>query len=195
MPGTIKPDDSSQLGSLRGQFLIAMPGLNDSIFSHTVTFICDHNDDGAMGLVINQPLGIDMSQVFEQLECDTQAGSKEDPVYCGGPVQPERGFILHRPGSQWESSLQVTDNVILTASRDIIEAIAQNKGPDQYLTALGYAGWGAGQLEQEISENSWLTVPADSAIIFEIPAEQRWAAASRQLGIDLNLISTTAGHA
>lgn len=182
-------------GSLKGQFLIAMPGLNDSMFSHTVTFICDHSEQGAMGLVINQPLGIDMAEVFAQLECEPAGNGADSPVYCGGPVQPERGFILHAPGTEWESSLQVSNEVTLTASKDIIEAIAENRGPDKYLTALGYAGWSEGQLEQEISENSWLTVPADSAIIFDTPADQRWAAASKPLGIDLNLIPTTAGHA
>lgn len=182
------------LGNLRNQFLIAMPSLNESIFSHTITYICDHSDDGAMGIVINQPLGIDMAEIYQQLECTDVGYHSSDAVLSGGPVQPDRGFILHSPEQRWESSLAVSEEVVLTASRDIIDAIARNLGPQKFLVALGYAGWDAGQLEDEIANNSWLTLPAEPEIIFDTPIEQRWSAASKSLGIDLNLISATAGH-
>lgn len=183
------------LGNLSNQFLIAMPSLNESIFSHTITYICDHSEDGAMGLVINQPLGIDMSEIYQQLECTDVGYHSDEAVLCGGPVQPERGFILHTPEQRWESSLAVSEDIMLTASRDIIDAIARNQGPEKFLVALGYAGWDAGQLEDEIANNSWLTLPAQANILFDTPLEQRWSAASKCLGIDLNLISGIAGHA
>ncbi|MGH1374156.1 MAG: YqgE/AlgH family protein [Cellvibrionaceae bacterium] len=186
--------NQGQLGSLRNQFLIAMPSLNESIFSHTITYICDHSEDGAMGLVINQPLGIDMGEIYQQLDCNDVGYHSSQAVLCGGPVQPDRGFILHTPEQRWESTLAVSEAVALTASRDIIDAISRNLGPQKFLVALGYAGWDAGQLEDEIANNSWLTLPAEPHIIFDTPIEQRWSAASKSLGIDLNLISATAGH-
>lgn len=190
----IFPDNNDgHLGSLRDHFLIAMPTLNGSIFSHTITYICDHSEDGAMGLVINQPLNISMTDIFKQL--DIEGDENETPVLCGGPVQPERGFILHSPEKSWSSSLAVSSDIMLTASRDIIEAIASKEGPAKSLVALGYAGWSAGQLEDEISANSWLTLPADCNIVFDTPIEQRWAMVAQNLGIDLNLISSSAGHA
>lgn len=195
MEHTIDQNKSQQLGSLRNQFLIAMPSLNESIFSHTITYICDHSEDGAMGVVINQPLGIDMSEIYQQLDCTDGDHDHDCPVLCGGPVQPERGFILHPPGQEWESTLAVSKGVALTASRDIIDAISRGEGPSKYLVTLGYAGWEAGQLEEEIANNAWLTLDGDPKIIFNTPIEQRWGAASRSLGIDLNLISGTAGHA
>lgn len=188
-------DKNPPLASLRNHFLIAMPSLNESIFSHTITYLCDHSSAGAMGLVINQPLGIELVHIYRQLDCDPGGHAATSAVLCGGPVQPERGFILHTADRQWETSLTVTDDVMLTASRDIVESICQGNGPEKFLVALGYAGWGAGQLEDEIASNSWLTLPADSAILFDTAVEQRWAAASKSLGIDLNLISGTAGHA
>lgn len=183
----------SQTGGLRNHFLIAMPTLNGSIFSHTITYICDHSDEGAMGLVINQPFDLSMTDIFSQM--GIQGPEDDAPILCGGPVQPERGFILHSPEASWSSSLAVSDDIMLTASRDIIEAMANGKGPLKRLIALGYAGWSAGQLEEEILANSWLTVPADSSIIFDTPIDQRWATVAQNLGIDLNLISSTAGHA
>ncbi len=191
----IEQTKQTPLSSLRNHFLIAMPSLNESIFSHTITYICDHSEDGAMGLVINQPLGIDMSEIYQQLDCSEGSHHATQAVLSGGPVQPERGFILHSPEQQWESSLAVSRDIMLTASRDIIDAISRNQGPQKFLMALGYAGWGAGQLEEEITSNSWLTIPAEPHIVFDTPIEQRWAAASKSLGIDLNLISGTAGHA
>lgn len=194
MKNTIAQDNSQQLGNLRNHFLIAMPSLNESIFSHTITYICDHSENGAMGLVINQPLNLNMAELYQQLDCDGHHDASA-PILSGGPVQPERGFILHSGEQVWDSSLRVSADIVLTASRDVIEAISLNQGPQQYLVALGYAGWGAGQLEAEIADNAWLTVAADSSIVFDTPIDQRWTAASRILGIDLNLISGTAGHA
>ncbi|BFM18551.1 YqgE/AlgH family protein [Maricurvus nonylphenolicus] len=182
-------------GSLRDCFLIAMPGLNNSVFSHTITYMCDHSEDGAMGIVINNPMDMDLGEIFRQFKTSDLAGIGDQPVMGGGPVQVERGFVLHSPDSVWESTLGVSEEVSLSTSRDIIEAMAQGKGPAKALVALGYAGWGPGQLEAEIADNAWLTVPADSRIIFDTPIEQRWSAAAKQLGIDLNLISSTAGHA
>jgi len=195
MGKTIDRSNEGLLGNLRNQFLIAMPSLNESIFSHTITYICDHSDDGAMGLVINQPLGINMSEIYQQLECTDAGHHRDEAVLCGGPVQPERGFILHTPDQRWESSLAVSEDIMLTASRDIIDAMSRNQGPDKFLVALGYAGWDAGQLEDEIANNAWLTLPAEASILFDTPIEQRWSAASKSLGIDLNLISGIAGHA
>jgi putative transcriptional regulator len=181
--------------SLRDQFLIAMPGLNDSPFSHSVTYICDHNENGAMGVVINHPLGITLGDVFEQLNLDSHENSRGHPVLSGGPVNSQQGLVLHRDQGQWDSTMRVTSEICLTASRDIVVAMAENRGPQSAQLALGYAGWSPGQLESEIAENCWLTMPADSAIIFDTPADQRWTAAANQLGIDLNLLSNEAGHA
>lgn len=182
-------------GSLRDHFLIAMPGLNDSSFAHTVTYICEHSDKGAMGLVINSATPMQLSEVFAQMGLDDSASIGDQIIMSGGPVQQERGFVLHPTGSQWQSTLEVSADISLTASRDIISALAEGRGPQKYLVALGYAGWGEGQLEAEIAANSWLTVPADKEIIFDTPFEQRWAAAARSLGVDVNLIAGTAGHA
>ena len=182
-------------GNLRGQFLIAMPTLRDPIFAHAITFICEHSKEGALGIVINHPLELKLGEIFKQLDLDEHGPNANMQVVSGGPVQMDRGFVLHPHGQKWESTVEVSDDISLTASRDVIVALAKNNGPKKALVALGYAGWGAGQLEDEIAANSWLTVPADSEIIFDTPSEQRWAAASKHLGIDLNLIHGTAGHA
>lgn len=182
-------------GSLRDHFLIAMPGMADSSFAHTVTYICEHSDQGAMGIVINQVMPLSLRDIFAQMELTDSAGIGGRSVFAGGPVQVERGFVLHARGAEWQSTLHISPHLSLTASRDIIEALAEGQGPDEYLIALGYAGWGEGQLEAEVAANSWLTLPADSNIIFNTPLEQRWSAAAQSLGIDLNLISSVAGHA
>lgn len=182
-------------GSLRDHFLIAMPGMHDSSFAHSVTYICDHNESGAMGLTLNNPLPLTLADIFQQLELEDKSGQGDQPVMSGGPVQVERGFVLHNVGSEWQSTLQVSPEISLTASRDILVAMAEGNGPSEYLLALGYAGWDAGQLEEEILANAWLTLPADKQILFNTPPEQRWSAAARHLGIDLNLISANAGHA
>lgn len=182
-------------GSLRDHFLIAMPGLNDSSFAHTVTYICEHSDKGAMGVVINAATPMLLKEIFSQMELDDRSDQGDQIVMNGGPVQPERGFVLHSNEAKWQSTLEISPDISLTASRDIITALAAGRGPKQCLIALGYAGWGEGQLEAEIAANSWLTVAADKNIIFNTPFEERWTSAAQTLGIDVNLISSTAGHA
>lgn len=182
-------------GSLRDHFLIAMPGLNDSSFAHTVTYICEHSDKGAMGVVINTATPMLLKEIFSQMDLDDESDRGDLIVMSGGPVQPERGFVLHSNEAKWQSTLEISPDVSLTASRDIITALAAGRGPKQCLIALGYAGWGEGQLEAEIAANSWLTVPADKDIIFNTRFEDRWTSAAQTLGIDVNLISSTAGHA
>ena len=182
--------------SLKNHFLIAMPGMEDPNFSRTVTYICEHGEHGAMGIVVNRPSELTLADVLSHMqipEVDPEVGRQA--VYTGGPVEEERGFVLHTPPGDWDATLAVTEEISVTTSRDILEAIARGEGPQRALLALGYAGWGAGQLEEEIQHNAWLNGPADPAIIFDLPPEQRWAAAARQLGVDLNLLSTEAGHA
>ncbi|MFV8818827.1 YqgE/AlgH family protein [Haliea sp. E17] len=182
--------------SLRNHFLLAMPSLSEGIFCHSITYICEHGESGAMGIVINQPLELSVAEIFDHLQIDSLRDFTDEPVLAGGPVQIDHGFVLHRGSTaQWEASLTVTDEITLTTSRDILRAIAHGNGPQEHLIALGYAGWSAGQLEQELASNAWLTLPADSDIIFRTPAENRLAAAAAQLGIDMNLISAEAGHA
>jgi putative transcriptional regulator len=180
---------------LRDHFLIAMPSLQDGYFAHTVTYICEHGDDGAMGLVINQPLDLKLEQMLRQLDLDPAPAMTEQAVFRGGPVQPDHGFVLHSPEGDWNGTRKLAEGLSLTTSRDILEAMAMGKGPAQTLIALGYAGWGPGQLENEIAENSWLVAPASRAILFALPPYERWNAAAQLIGIDMNLISQVAGHA
>lgn len=188
-------DQDLSASSLRDHFLIAMPGMQDPRFVHSITYICDHSSEGAMGLVLNNTMPLTLGDILQQLELESAPEVSARSVLAGGPVQVERGFILHRDTDMWQSTLRVADDIGLTASRDILEAIAQGQGPQDYLVALGYAGWDADQLEDEIAANTWLTIPASRNILFHTPTEQRWAAAANQLGFDLNLISATAGHA
>jgi putative transcriptional regulator len=182
-------------GSLRDHFLIAMPGMSDPSFSHTVTYICEHSDKGAMGVVINTATPMQLKEIFAQMQLDDQGKEGERVIMAGGPVQPERGFVLHAAGTEWQTTLKVSDEISLTVSRDIIAAMAEGRGPEHFLISLGYAGWGEGQLEAEIVANSWLTVPADKQIIFHTPVEKRWSEAAKSLGIDLQLMSSSVGHA
>jgi putative transcriptional regulator len=182
--------------SLINQFLIAMPALADANFSRTVTFVCEHSSEGAMGIVINRPTDLRLRDILEQLDISTiDPVVAELPVFLGGPVQNNRGFVIHEPLGNWESTLPVTETVGVSTSRDILAAIAANQGPDRYLIALGYAGWGAGQLERELVENSWLSGPANREILFELPLERRWNAAAGLVGVDLTNLSSEAGHA
>jgi putative transcriptional regulator len=182
--------------SLTNNFLIAMPAMKDPNFEQTVTFICQHNEEGALGIVINRTIDLTIGDVLDQMKIERGASPQfNDPVHYGGPVQMDRGFILHEDSGDWDSTLKVSDLIALTTSRDILEAIASNVGPHRTLLALGYAGWGAGQLEREISENAWLHWPADSELVFSTPVSQRWAQAAALLGVDLSLLSTDAGHA
>ena len=196
MSGRFSVNTARSSDCLRDHFLLAMPGLSEGIFSHSITYICEHGESGAMGIVINQPLDLSVSEIFEHLDITPGKDFSDIPVMAGGPVQIDHGFVLHRNcTSTWESSLKVTPLITLTTSCDVLRAIANNEGPREHLIALGYAGWSAGQLEQELAENSWLTLPADSDIIFKTNPEQRLGAAAALLGIDMNLISGEAGHA
>jgi putative transcriptional regulator len=181
---------------LTGHLLIAMPTMTDPNFVRTVTYICEHTDQGALGIVINRPLQMDLGEVFQQLSLDAAgSGLAKQPVLRGGPVQTERGFVLHEPTQSWDSTVEVSESIHLTTSQDILAAIAKGAGPKRALMALGYAGWGAGQLEMEMGANAWLSVPGSSAIVFDTPYEARWAAAAGLLGINLATISPEAGHA
>jgi putative transcriptional regulator len=196
MSGSHSVNTAKSGDCLRDHFLLAMPCLSEGIFSQSITYICEHGESGAMGIVINRPLDLSVGEIFEHLQIDTQRDFSDLPVMAGGPVQMDHGFVLHRPGEKtWEASLSVTPEITLTTSRDILRAIARDNGPPEHLIALGYAGWTAGQLEQELTENSWLTLPGNSDIIFSTPADQRLGAAAALLGIDMNLISSQAGHA
>lgn len=182
--------------SLKDHFLIAMPSLADPNFFQTVTYICEHNSEGAMGIVINRPLDIRLGDILEHMDIDARdAHAERLPIFLGGPVQTDRGFVLHWPVGDWQGTLTVTDRIGLTASRDILAAIAQGMGPERSLIVLGYAGWGPGQLEQEMAANAWLSGPADMDILFELPPEKRWAAAAKLLGIDIHRMSGEVGHA
>ncbi len=185
------------MDSLRDHFLLAMPGLRDNNFSHTLTYICEHNADGALGIVINQPLNLTLADLLLNLTDDPESGADAPDltVMFGGPVQEDRGFILHTPGDEWEHNLHVSSHVALSTSREVLLAIAHRRGPRNSLIALGYAGWGAGQLEAEMASNSWLSSPADSDIIYHVPSDQRLEAAARSLGIDYRLLSADSGHA
>jgi putative transcriptional regulator len=194
-------DTSDMRGAyLTNQLLVAMPSLADPNFAQTVTLICEHTDKGALGIVINRPLTMALGEVFEQLALNpTQPALRDQPVLRGGPVQQDRGFVLHPPApaglDPWDQTLKVSPTLHVTTSRDILGSMARGEGPVQAVVALGYAGWDAGQLEEEIRSNAWLNVPVDDSIIFATPFEQRWHAAARLLGIDFGRLSNQAGHA
>ena len=181
---------------LNNQFLIAMPNLTDINFSHTVSYLCQHNEEGALAIVINRPTGMNLGHIFEQMGINSSSQQvKDTPVFAGGPVQQERGFIIHNKGTAtWDSSIAISDSTCLTSSRDILEAIAEGKGPELYLIALGYAGWGEGQLEKEIISNAWLNTPYEEHILYKTPVKQRWTAAANEIGINISQLTTPAGH-
>lgn len=181
---------------LANHLLIAMPGLADPNFSRGVTLLCQHNEEGALGIVINRLSSFRLGDVLEQMNIASSVpGLVEQPVYAGGPVQTDRGFVVHEPGARYDSTFRVSDQVAVTTSRDVLAAMAEGRGPQNALVALGYAGWGAGQLEDEIRENAWLSVPAQGSILFGTPLEARWQAAARLAGVDMRLLTDYAGHA
>ncbi len=189
--------ETASFQSLENHFLIAMPTMEDPYFSRTVTYICEHNERGAMGLVINQPAGMTLKELVEQADkdaivLDTKAN---DIVMAGGPVSQERGFILHTSQPGWASSLALTPEIMVTTSKDILSAIGNAEGPHKAIVTLGYAGWGAGQLEEEIQHNSWLTVEADLELLFDIPVHKKWQTAVQKLGIDVWQLGPDVGHA
>jgi len=185
---------------LANHFLIAMPAMVDPSFSRTLTYICEHNADGAIGIIVNRPTDMKLADLFDRVGIPLEHGEPESlygalPVYFGGPVQTDRGFVLHRPAGKWQSSLTVSDKLALTSSRDILQAMGSEGEPTEVLVSLGYAGWTAGQIEWELSQNAWLTVQAECSIIFDLPPEERLPAAMQLLGIDFANLSDVAGHA
>ena len=183
--------------SLTNQLLIAMPAMTDANFAQTVTLICEHSvDKGALGIVINKPLPMTLGEVLTQMKLEaSDATIAARSVLRGGPVHRDRGFVLHRPGGRWDSSHAVSDSIQVTTSRDVLAAMARGEGPADAFIALGYAGWEAGQLEREMLDNAWLSMPVDEQILYQMPYEERWHAAFRRLGIDVGRISHIAGHA
>lgn len=182
--------------SLTGQLLAAMPGLPDPNFSGTLSLVCEHDENGAIGFVINQPTPITLVDVFTQLEIPFSKDLENDRVLCGGPVSNERGFVLHKKdGQTWQSSLDVSDDIAVTASQDIIEALATNNAPKGAVLILGYAGWGEGQLEREVRDNSWLSLPSSDQVLFETDYEDRLNVATTAAGINFSRLSTAPGSA
>ncbi len=192
--------------NLTGQFLIAMPSMTDPYFSKTLTFICTHNQDGAMGVVINRPIELNVASLFKQMKLEIQAPPNiaspllEKPLHFGGPVQQERGFILHTPHQEFNSTLLINNSIALTTSKDILEAAANNDVPEKMLIALGYAGWTAGQLEDEMGKNAWLNLETQQinelhALIFDAPNAQKFDLAMNMMGLNLANLSDVAGHA
>lgn len=191
-----KPDEKTHAGYLNRQLLLAMPGMSDPNFIRSVTLLCQHNEEGAIGITINRESGFTLGEMLAQLgiPCQDDAiGARM--VLEGGPVGMDRGFVLHSPRAGFESSMEITPEIMVTTSRDVLTAIASGNGPEQYQVALGYAGWGDGQLEYEISQNAWLSVPVDRAILFELPVEQRWQQAYSRLGVDIHHLHDVGGHA
>lgn len=172
-----------------------MPGLTGTYFGETLTYVCEHNAEGAMGIIVNRPSGVSLLELLSQLGMDTGDLGPDIPVLEGGPVGQERGFLIHATDQRFERSLTLTDELMLSTAREALEAIAAGEGPERYLIALGYAGWDAGQLEREIAENAWLTCPASTDILFDVPYPDRIQKAADSLGIDYSLLSGQAGHA
>jgi len=186
------PDASN----LTNNFLIAMPGMSDPAFERTVTYLCQHTAEGALGIIVNRPSEMMLGDVLKELDIPIlDERVSEQPVYWGGPVQPDRGFVLHAREGEWKSTLCINEELCLTTSRDILEALGRGDGPSRAMLALGYAGWGSGQLEQEIAQNAWLNAEATEAVLFDRPPENRWRAAAELVGVDISLLTLEAGHA
>lgn len=186
-------DTANTTDNFRNHFLVASPWMGDPRFHGAVIYVCEHSAEGALGLTVNQPLDIHLGEILEQL--DMHGGELDLPVFAGGPVQTERGFVLHNPGQRWQHTAEVTADIWLTTSRDILADIGAAKGPDEFLVALGYAGWGDGQLEAELGGNTWLTCPASPDLLFRTPWNRRYQAVLASMGIDINQLSETIGHA
>ena len=183
--------------TLQDHFLIAMPAMGDPNFNETVTYICEHSeDDGALGIIVNRPLEMQLGEIFRQLSLDVEDQSHaQAPVLSGGPVHRDRGFVLHKSEESYESTLETATGIKVTMSQDILSSMARGGGPELAVVALGCAGWEAGQLESELAANAWLSAPADPAIVFDTPFELRWSAAAGLLGVDISQLSSYAGHA
>jgi len=185
-----------QTVNLTDHFLIAMPNMVDPNFSKTLTYICEHNEEGALGVIVNRPTDLDMAALFDQIGIElVRSELAGQAVYYGGPVQTERGFVLHQPAGEWQSTMAVNERLGLTTSKDILEAVGRGHGPDKLMVSLGYSGWSPGQLEDELGQNAWLSVKADPQVIFDLPVEERLKAAMKILGIDFAMLSDDAGHA
>jgi putative transcriptional regulator len=183
--------------NLADHFLIAMPSMQDPVFGGAVVYVCEHNDNGVLGVIINKPTDMTLKALFERIDVPVVAvlPPVDAPVMFGGPVQDDRGFVLHSPGTPYSSSLKVNQEIAFTTSIDVLQAVAAGDGPQRMLVSIGYSGWSPGQLEDEIGRNGWLTVAADPAIVFDVPVEQRYVAAMKLLGIDPLRLSSEAGHA
>lgn len=185
-----------EMQSFANQLLIAMPRLDDPNFNRTVSYVCEHNDEGAIAIIINKPTHYELQFVFEQMKIPViQESVSHEPVMFGGPVQSDRGFVIHPPLGTWRSSLAVSDQVSVTTSHDILQALAQGHGPKEFLVALGYAGWSPLQLEEEVANNFWLNCPLDLDVLFHTPAHLRWEMAARSMGIDIHQLGDLTGHA
>jgi putative transcriptional regulator len=186
----------SDAGYLTNQLLIAMPYMGDPNFAQSVALVCEHSSRGALGLILNKPLPMRMGEIFDQLEIQLPMGPlHERQVLRGGPMQTDRGFVVHRAGGDWDSTIKVSEALHVTTSRDILTAMSRGEGPDEAVIALGYAGWDGGQLEEELRANAWLSAPVDLGLIFELPFESRWLAAGRLLGVELSRVSPIGGNA
>ena len=182
--------------NLTNHFLIAMPNMADPYFSKSLTYICEHNEQGALGVVVNRPIDMTLQALFEQISIPLgETRLRSIAVHFGGPVQIDRGFVLHKPLGEWQSTLAVNQELGLTTSKDILQAVGRGNGPRQILVTLGYAGWAPGQLEHELAQNAWLSVPAKTHVIFDLPAEERLPAAMDLLGVNFATLSEDAGHA
>jgi putative transcriptional regulator len=181
---------------LTDHFLIAMPAMEDPFFARSLVYIAEHNDQGALGVIVNRPIDMTLSTLFQRIELPLVSGDMDKlPVFFGGPVQTDRGFVLHRPLGKWQSTLAINAEIGLTTSRDVLESAGQAGYPSDMVVTLGYSGWGSGQLEHEISQNAWLTVPADPRILFDLPYEERLSSALELLGVDFAHLAGQAGHA
>ncbi|WP_229416794.1 YqgE/AlgH family protein [Massilia eburnea] len=185
--------------NLANHFLIAMPSMQDPIFGGTVVYVCEHNENGVLGVVINKPTDMTMEVLFDRIDIEVSSAAdrhmESEPIMFGGPVQDDRGFVLHTPGAHYSSSLTVTNDVAFTTSIDVLEAVARGQGPERMMVSIGYAGWSPGQLEDELARNGWLTVAADPRIVFDVPIEDRYQAAIKLLGFDPLMLNSEAGHA
>lgn len=184
------------MSSLEGQLLIAMPGMSDPNFNETVTYICKHDSEGAVGIVVNRPSDLTLGEVCKQLSLEGELGeAANQPIMNGGPVHPDRGFVLHQSDAAFDSTFDADAEVKVTVSQDILKSIARGDGPEPALVALGYAGWSSGQLESEIAANAWLSVPAAPTILFDTQIDERWEAAAALIGVDIRQVTSYAGHA
>lgn len=187
---------SSDPSNLTNHFLMAMPSMADPDFDGTLILVAEHSAEGAMGVVINRPMQFDLGSLFEQIDLKAPSSAfARQSVFFGGPVQSDRGFVLHRPKGEWHATVSISADLSLTSSRDILESMADHAGPEQVLVSLGYSGWGPGQLESELQQNAWLSVKADSTLVFDTPSEQRLTQAYSLLGVDPTLMHGAAGHA